>query len=292
MGQVIELEYNEPLDFQKSLQFILSFSPLHIKLNSAKKTLVKGITIKGKKILCEIKSEQANNIVCEVVTGELLDEREQNEIKKIFEEFLSLKDNLMPFYDLADRDSIFKPIKEALYGYHQVRFFTPFEAACWAILSTRSTMNQATTMKMKLIKQLGLIIKYEETEYPIFPTEKDLINYTVEDIAPIINSVKKAGYIRSAIEFFNNNSYESLQKLSTESLIKKLQEIKGIGKWASMFIQIRGLGIMDSLTAPELELLKRFDRFYKPIDNKKAFNDIIQLYGQYKGYWAHYLRVY
>lgn len=36
--------------------------------------------------------------------------------------FLSLDDDLHPFYALAQQDPTFEPIMQELYGYHQVKF--------------------------------------------------------------------------------------------------------------------------------------------------------------------------
>ena len=47
-------------------------------------------------------------------------------------------DDLQPFYALAEADPPFWALVQRLYGYHQVRFFTPFENTCWAILGQRT----------------------------------------------------------------------------------------------------------------------------------------------------------
>jgi len=44
--------------------------------------------------------------------------------------FLSLADELQPFYLVAGNDPHFVPLLKQLYGYHQVKFLTPFENAC------------------------------------------------------------------------------------------------------------------------------------------------------------------
>lgn len=41
--------------------------------------------------------------------------------------FLSLDDDLTPFYAIAEEDPIFEPVMQELYGYHQVKFLSPFE---------------------------------------------------------------------------------------------------------------------------------------------------------------------
>src|SRR5207237_10423909 len=55
--------------------------------------------------------------------------------------FLSLDDDLRPFYQIGLDDPDFAPIVQELYGYHQVKFLTPFESACWAVLKLRNPNN-------------------------------------------------------------------------------------------------------------------------------------------------------
>src|SRR5690349_18287266 len=52
--------------------------------------------------------------------------------------FLSLDDDLRPFYALAQVDPAMAPEIQRLYGLHQVKFPTPFENAAWAVLSQRA----------------------------------------------------------------------------------------------------------------------------------------------------------
>ncbi len=55
--------------------------------------------------------------------------------------YLSLQDDLRPFYAIADADPDFAPVARGLYGFQQVKFLTPFEHLCWAILTQRTPMN-------------------------------------------------------------------------------------------------------------------------------------------------------
>ena len=69
--------------------------------------------------------------------------------------FLSLDDDLKSFYDYGMNDKAFKPVIKNLYGLHQVKFLTPFEAASWAILSQRISMKVAHNMKERITHVVG-----------------------------------------------------------------------------------------------------------------------------------------
>src|SRR5437899_8328172 len=69
--------------------------------------------------------------------------------------FLSLSDNLDQFYRTAINDPNFAPILQKLYGLHQVKFLTPFECACWAVLSQRNQLSAARRAKQALLESFG-----------------------------------------------------------------------------------------------------------------------------------------
>lgn len=48
--------------------------------------------------------------------------------------FLSVDDDLAPFYTIGREDPHVLPIQKRLRGSHQVKFLTPFKNACWADL--------------------------------------------------------------------------------------------------------------------------------------------------------------
>src|SRR5207248_9144213 len=83
--------------------------------------------------------------------------------------FLSLHDDLRPFYQIASNDTDFAPSVQELYGYHQVKFLTPFENACWAVLTQRNPMNMSQRMKQALIEAYGGSIDIQGTVYHAFP---------------------------------------------------------------------------------------------------------------------------
>ncbi len=69
--------------------------------------------------------------------------------------YLSLEDDLRSFYAIAKRDPHFSQIIKRLHGYHQVKFLTPFENACWAILSQHNYRPIARRMKDALVHRYG-----------------------------------------------------------------------------------------------------------------------------------------
>jgi DNA-3-methyladenine glycosylase II len=69
--------------------------------------------------------------------------------------FLSLDDELETFYEIAEKDPPFVPVLKRFYGHKQVKFLTPFENACWAILTQRLPMALAYRAILQSSKNMG-----------------------------------------------------------------------------------------------------------------------------------------
>ncbi len=83
--------------------------------------------------------------------------------------FLSLSDDLDQFYRIAINDSNFAPVLQKLYGLHQVKFLTPFECACWAVLSQRNQLSAARKAKQALLERFGTSLEVNGHVYRAFP---------------------------------------------------------------------------------------------------------------------------
>ena len=121
-------------------------------------TIIKAFRVFGQTLLCTVSGiEDATNPGLDYTLYS--DKSVSGDLGKAFAErlgsFLSLDVDLSGFYALADKDAQFKPVVQALYGYHPIRFQSPFEAAVWAILSQRNRMVTARNMYRSLVHSFG-----------------------------------------------------------------------------------------------------------------------------------------
>ncbi len=72
-----------------------------------------------------------------------------------------------------------------------------------------------------------------------------------------------------------------------------LRSIKGIGEWSADFIMVRGLGRMERVPLTEKRLVEAASKVYGLGEelSRDALQRLADKYGQWQGYWAHYLRV-
>ncbi len=79
--------------------------------------------------------------------------------------FLSLADDLEQFYRIGYGDVDFAPVLQRLYGLHQVKFLTPFESACWAVLSQRYPAAAAQRTKQAITEKFGTSLEMNGQRY-------------------------------------------------------------------------------------------------------------------------------
>src|SRR5438445_7045893 len=108
-----------------------------------KRTVTKAIMVEGQTVVfrvSEAREEGAakgkSKLLYELFSKEPLTSSVEDSVARRIEFFLSLDDDVKPFYAIAKRDdSKFFPLVESSWGLHQVKFLTLLEISCWAILS-------------------------------------------------------------------------------------------------------------------------------------------------------------
>ncbi|HEX7467007.1 MAG TPA: hypothetical protein VF324_00280, partial [Methanobacterium sp.] len=177
-----------------------------------------------------------------------------------------------------------------LYGLHQVKFLTPFEAAAWAVLSQRISMKVAHIMKDRLIQSVGDNINIDGIDYLTFPSADQISNLGVEDITSIIKNTRKSEYLVNVSEKFTNVQEDFLRNAPLEDVKTWLLDIKGIGEWSAHLELIRGLGRMDELSRNDQMLIKCAKKYYGSEISDSDLKEIQEGYENFRGYWSYYLR--
>lgn len=282
-----------PFDFNQALHFLGIFAPIAGEQSVANNSLTKAARIDDQTIAFRISAagtiEQPQVRYTLFSDSPITSEIAASSADRI-NFFLSLEDDLHPLYALAADDPDFSPIAKQLYGYHQVKFLTPFECACWAILSSRNRMPIARKLKERIIERFGTSIEVDGVTYHAFPDPSDLLGGVSGELAEIVSHMRRAEYIIGAAQAFATVDEDWLRSADYDEVQSWLRGIKGIGVWSASLVMIRALGRMDRLVAPEKNLVKAASRFYgRPLNEEDVLKQAAP-YGDYQAYWAHYLR--
>jgi DNA-3-methyladenine glycosylase II len=287
------LEAVPPFDFAHSLRFLGEFMPSKDGQVIGENALTRAVRLDGHTLaftVISMGSIETPHVEFTLFSEEPISHEVQAAAEDRITHFLSLHDNLLPFYTLAKGDRDFEPIVEKLYGYHQVKFLTPFENACWAILSSRNTFSAARTLKNRIGDAYGDSIEVEGKEFPAFPAPEDVLPASPADLVALIRNEQRADYIWHAARAFASADETWLRTGDYDEVYAWLRGIKGVGEWTASFIMIRSLGRMERLIAPEKRLLESTSEAYGREIDKETLLKLAERYGDYKAYWSHYLR--
>lgn len=291
-----QLKPTPPFDLAQSLNFLGLFPPTQNEQTLARQTLTKAICLAGQVIVFQVKavgSVDQPQLAYTLWSEQPLTAPAERAAVDRLSFFLSLNDDLRPFYAIGQADPCFAPIIERLYGYHQVKFLTPFENACWAILTQRTPLALAKKMKQALMTRYGGSLILDGAVYGAFPEPASLATADKADLAVLLHHARRAEYLSAAARAFAAVDESFLRTAPYAEVKAWLHSLKGIGEWSAEFILLRGLGRMEGVPLTEKRLLEVVSKVYGRGQSLtvKAVEALAERYGPWRGYWAHYLRV-
>jgi len=284
-----------PFDFDQSLDFIQTFSPMHGEQLVSETTLTRAAWASQTPVAFKLRATgtvEEPELLYELYADEALSEDDVAALLRRITVYLSLDDDLRPLYELIDADPPFVAIKRELYGYHQVKFLTPFENACWTILSQRNLLPIAQRMKRVLIKEFSAGIEVAGMQYWPFPGAKTVVQASVEDLTRLLRNSRRAEYVHGAAVAFGEVDDKFLREGAYDEVFGWLCDIPGVGDWSAALIMIRSLGRMERIPYGDKSLMRIAGQIYgdgQPV-TPEELQRLADRYGDLQGYWAHYMR--
>ena len=292
-----------PFDFEQTLNFVRRFRARDYERNPAREqihgdTLQRVVSVGGEPVFFRVKSVgtvQEPRLECTLYAKSLTNERLEAAQDRI-RFFLSLDDDLTPFYTLAQGDPVFSDVVARLYGYHALKVLTPFEAACWALIQQRTPNSFAHLTLKRLTELFGKSIEVEGVTYRAFPEASQMLDNPEKRVLEATNNTRKTERFLDLIRVF-----AALEQVGDEDFLrtapyaevsKWLTGVKGIGAWSIDFVMLRGLGRTERTPWTDTGLLPAISGVYTgglEISQGSA-RELTERYGWYQGYWAHYVK--
>ncbi len=284
-----------PFSFAQSLQFLGGFGPAIGTQTVTEQALTKALAVGGQPVVARVTASDppdAPRLTTTLFAAEPISAATQAAALDRLRFYLSLDDDLTAFYAIGQDDPVFAPIIEQLYGYHQVKFLTPFENAVWAILSQRNYYPVTRKQKEALTERYGTRLNVEGTDYWAFPEPGDVARANPDEVLAVVRNERKAPQVQAVAQAFHGVAESWLRTAPYAEVAAWLRQIPGIGEWSADFIMVRGLGRMDRVPSGEKRLLAAASRLYGQgrTLTEEDLRRIAAPYGPWQGYWAHYLR--
>ncbi|HTV72844.1 MAG TPA: hypothetical protein VME66_03945 [Candidatus Acidoferrales bacterium] len=204
---------------------------------------------------------------------------------------LSIDDDLHPFYERASVDPPMAHLTQAVYGFHHVKFMTPFENACHGILAQRTPMAVMRRRKDALVARFGGATNIAGVLYRAFPNAQQLSAAPHEKLAQTIEHAVQARRLLACAHAFAAVDEAWLRTAPVYEVEQWLLGIEGIGPWTAAFVLIRGLGRMEYAAPVDEALIDAYrDVYARPGATAADVRRAADAYGPLQGHWAFYLR--
>jgi len=189
--------------------------------------------------------------------------------------FMSLDIDGRGWPDVADRDPVIAAAQRRLPGFRPCGFYSPYEAAAWAVLSQRIQMRQAAGIKTRLADEHG--------DEGAFPSPSTLLELELELPG------RKNEYLHAVAEAALDGvlSGERLRSLTVDEALRQVQEIKGLGPFAAELVVIRGANFPDVIPQNEGRLSAEIEEQYGA---QRSVESITEVWRPYRAWAAVHLR--
>jgi DNA-3-methyladenine glycosylase II len=154
---------------------------------------------------------------------------------------LSLDHDASGYVELGERDEVVGRLQRASGYLRPVLFHSPYEAACWAIVSSRVQQRQAQRLRSALSEQLEV----DGVGLDVWPAPERLLEREAFDGLPATKVERLHAIARAALE--GDLDAGPLAALPADEAIVRLQELPGIGPFWATLIALRAVGPTDAL---------------------------------------------
>ncbi len=179
------------------------------------------------------------------IVGEVVGEADPTVVRSQVARILSLDTDGRDWPRVGERDLVMGQLQARYPGLRPVCFFSPYEAAAWAIISHRIRITQAARIKARLAEELGPAVEIHERKEHAFPGPSRLMQ--LETFPGVFGH--KVEYLHQLAQATLEGKLEAtfLRGLSPEQALEHLKTLPGIGDFSAQLILLRGAGEPDAL---------------------------------------------
>ncbi|MGY1700931.1 DNA-3-methyladenine glycosylase family protein [Geodermatophilus sp. SYSU D00766] len=153
---------------------------------------------------------------------------------------------------VAAADPVLAPLAAARPGFRPVSFWSPYEAACWAVLSQRTSTAAAAGTKARVAERWGTRHEVDGVAVAAFPTPARLAAVAGELPVPAVEQERLRGLAEAALDGRLDGG--RLRALPAEQALAQVRELPGIGPFSAELVVVRGAGSPDVFPSAEPRL--------------------------------------
>ena len=199
--------------------------------------------------------------------------------------FLGLEEEIQPLYSRGWDDDPFADILDKWYGYHQVRFSSPFASACYALLAQNGEVAAARAAWSRLLNRYGLAQEIDGQTLRTFPTASAVASLTLADVE--IDLLGQTDRLQAVARSFSSRPEFS----DAHTANKWLREETDLNEFGRQLVLTRGFGFTDTIFQTKEELLPLAQTIYGHNFTLDGVTERLAYYEGWQGYWLLHLQL-
>lgn len=275
------LQAQGPFSLSASTRFLEGFTPAAFD-GEAERPLELAFPVDGTWQTAGVRLiEHPDGVHCEIVSpaaaGSDLHAAVRDQVARI----LSLDVDGTGFPAVGQRNPVVAGLQRRYPGLRPVCFWSPYEAAAWAIIGHRIRIRQAAAIKARMAEEIGEPVSIAGHLLHAFPAPQRLA--TLGDFPGL--SGRKPEWLRSiAVAALNGRLDASrLRGLPAQQALDQLKELPGIGAFSAELVLLRGAGTPDELPRNEPRLARAVALAYG-LPRPPSADELERISGSWKPY--------
>lgn len=246
-GERFELRAEGPYSLAASARFLEGFAPAAYGEVEAGHVHMAFVADGGEEVAGVCVREEGG-----VVVGEVFGEVDAGVVRGQVQRVLSLDVDGRGFPEVGERDAVVGRLRARYPGLRPVCFYSPYEAAAWALIGQRVPIVRAAGIKARMAQELGPEVGIHGGLYHAFPGPSRLAR--LEGFPGLFG--RKVEYLRRLGREAAGGKLDAayLRSLSVEEALGELMELSGIGPFSAELILLRGAGEPDRVPVNEPRL--------------------------------------
>lgn len=205
------------------------------------------------------------------LTGGRITSNLKTKAVKSLERLLGLQINLADFYRRAATDAKLGPLVKRFRGMKPPRFPTVFETLSNAIACQQMSLSLGILLLSRMTMKFGPAMNDSTEKVHAFPRPEDLVTREPADFRQLGFSRHKGESLIALARACAKRqiNLEALDDLDDETLVERLLELKGVGRWSAEYVLLRGLGRLNVYPGDDVGArnnLQRWLKLRKPLD--------------------------
>jgi len=162
---------------------------------------------------------------------------------------------------VGQRDPIVAALQREFPGFFTAAKASPYQAAVWAMISSRLGQAQAAAIHRSMARELGDAVTLNGRAHAVFPGPDELRQLTSFPGLSAEKVVRLRGVAEAAQAGLLDAAY--LRNLGETRALCELQTLRGVGPWVASHIYFRGAAPADGLPLAEPRVLHGFSHAYR-----------------------------